>query len=180
MHCHFSIHMEDVKFLLRYTNGTVNYGIYILSQSIIHPYGFSDADWVGCLATRRSTSKYYMFIGSNSVFKSTKKQPMGWRFNVEAEYRFLAVTASKLNWLTTLLHDIAVFLKTLSVLFCDNLSMLHPTTNLVFHGRTACRDWLSFCTKKKKVANGKLIIQFISVSFQLADIFTQVLPKLLS
>lgn len=66
--------MQAVKRILRHIKGTINYGIRILTQNT-SLYGFSDANWAGCPDTRRSTSGYYMFIGSICVSWNAKKQP---------------------------------------------------------------------------------------------------------
>lgn len=43
---------------------TINFRIHLISQSSINLYDLSDADWVGCLDTRRSTTGYRIFTGT--------------------------------------------------------------------------------------------------------------------
>nr|GEW19042.1 ribonuclease H-like domain-containing protein [Tanacetum cinerariifolium] len=47
----------------------------------------ADADWAGCPTTRRSTSGYCVFLRSNLLSWSCKRQPTLSRFSAEAEYR---------------------------------------------------------------------------------------------
>lgn len=71
----------------------------------IHAYGdeksplltaFSDADWVGCPDDRRSTEGYAIYLGSNLVSWSARKQKTIYRSSTEAEYKALAdIVASK-------------------------------------------------------------------------------------
>jgi hypothetical protein len=48
----------------------------------------------------------------------------------------MANTAAEITWLTFLLKDLHIPLTTPPVLYCDNLSALHMTINLVFHARS--------------------------------------------
>jgi hypothetical protein len=60
-------HLQAVKRILRYLQGTLHYGIRLLSRSSLNLYGFSDADWAGCPDTRRSTTGYSIYLGSNCI-----------------------------------------------------------------------------------------------------------------
>ena len=77
-----------------------------------------------------------MFLGSNCVSWSSKKQPTAARSSTEAEYRALASATAELTWTTYLLRDVGVSLPQPPQLFSDNLSALHMTINPVFHART--------------------------------------------
>jgi hypothetical protein len=65
MHQPGTTHFQAVKRILRYLQGTLDYGIRLLSHSSLTLYGFSDADWAGCPDTRRSTTGYCIYLGAN-------------------------------------------------------------------------------------------------------------------
>lgn len=86
MHSPSFIHEQavNVSYIL------LNYAPRILSQSTIHIYRFSDADWAAYPDARRVTSGYCMFIGSNCITWNAKKQPTFSRSSAEAEYCSMA------------------------------------------------------------------------------------------
>ncbi|XP_049372693.1 uncharacterized mitochondrial protein AtMg00810-like [Solanum verrucosum] len=68
---------------------------------------FSDSNWAGCTTTHRSTSGFCIFLESNLISWSTKKQPIVARSITEAEYRALAVATADVIWIQylTILGD---------------------------------------------------------------------------
>jgi hypothetical protein len=129
-------HLQAVKRILHYLQGTLHYGIRLLSRSSLNLYGFSDADYVGCPDTLRSTTGYSIYLGANCISWTSKKQLTISRSSAEAEYRAMASAATKLTWISYLLRDIGLTLHHPPTLFCDNNSVLHMTVNPVFHAHT--------------------------------------------
>uniref|UniRef100_A0A2N9GJ92 Reverse transcriptase Ty1/copia-type domain-containing protein n=1 Tax=Fagus sylvatica TaxID=28930 RepID=A0A2N9GJ92_FAGSY len=176
MHQPSSSHFQAVKRILRYLQGTLAYGIRILSHSSLTLYGFSDADWAGCPDTRRSTTGYCIYLGANCISWASKKQATVSRSSAEAEYRAMASAAAELTWLTYLLHDLGISLSTPPVLFCDNTSALHMTVNPVFHARTKHIE-LDFHFVREKVAAGALTTRYVPSQSQIVDLFTKAVSK---
>jgi hypothetical protein len=48
-----TLHLTDVKRILRYIKGTINVGLRIIKSPSMLVSGFSDADWAGCLDDKR-------------------------------------------------------------------------------------------------------------------------------
>ena len=59
------------------------------SQSMLVS-AFSDADWAGCPNDRRSTGGFAVFLGTNLVSWSARKQSTVSRSSTEAEYKAIA------------------------------------------------------------------------------------------
>ena len=79
-------HWAAAKHVLRYIQGTVDYGLlYTRSKDIILS-GFIDADWVGSSVVRKSASGYCFNIGSGMTSWCSRKQKFVALSSSEAEY----------------------------------------------------------------------------------------------
>ncbi len=83
-------HFQAVKHILRYLQGTLDYGFQLLSRSFLSLYGFSDVDWAGCLDTCLSTIGYCIYLGANCISWASKKQVTVSRSSAEVEYRSMS------------------------------------------------------------------------------------------
>ncbi|GJX25679.1 ribonuclease H-like domain-containing protein [Tanacetum coccineum] len=96
MHDPSEPHFSALKRILRYVRGTLDHGLHLFSSSTTSLVAYSDVDWAGCLATRRSTSGYRVFFGNNLLSWSSKRQPTLSRSSAEAEYRVLPMLLLRL------------------------------------------------------------------------------------
>jgi hypothetical protein len=70
--------------------------------------GFSDADWAGCVDDRRSTGGFAVFLGSNLVSWSARKQPTVSRSSTKVEYKAIANVAAEIMWIQILLDELGI------------------------------------------------------------------------
>ncbi|KAD4586330.1 hypothetical protein E3N88_23931 [Mikania micrantha] len=187
MHSPTTNHWSTVKRILKYLRGTIDCGLLIKhdSPTIVHAYtdsalpsltAYSDSDWAGCPDDRRSTGGYAIYLGSNLVSWSARKQRTVSRSSTESEYKALADTVAELTWLQANLCELRVSTKKAPTLWCDNLGATYLSANAVFHARTKHVE-VDFHFVREKVAQGKLSVQFISTNDQIADVFTKPLPS---
>ena len=66
-------HLTVVKRIIRYINGTSDYGIWYSRDSNECLARYLDADWAGCIDDRKSTSGGCFYLGNNLVSWMSKK-----------------------------------------------------------------------------------------------------------
>ena len=79
-------HLTAVKQIIRYINGTLDYGLWYSKDSNACLAGYSDANWAGSVDDRKSTSRGCFYLGNNLVSWMSKKQNSMSLFTAEAEY----------------------------------------------------------------------------------------------
>lgn len=168
-------HYDTACRVVKYLKWTPGQGLLFRRDSQLQLLGFTDADWAGCLDSRRSTSGYCFFLGSSLVSWRAKKQHTVARSSSEAEYRALSFASCELQWPLYLLKDLRVQCNKLLVLFCDNQSAIHIAGNPVFHERTKHLEIDCHFVREKLQQNIFKLLPVKSQS-QLADFFTKPLP----
>ncbi|GKC52514.1 ribonuclease H-like domain-containing protein [Tanacetum coccineum] len=135
MHDPWEPHLSALKRILRYVQGTLNYGLQLFSSSTTNLFVYSDADWAGCPTTRRSTSWYCVFLDNNLLSWSAKRQPTLSRSSAEAEYRGVANAVVETCWLRNLLRELHTPLSSATLVYCDNVSVVYLSSNPIQHQR---------------------------------------------
>ncbi|KAF7164704.1 hypothetical protein CNMCM5623_009117 [Aspergillus felis] len=119
--------------------------------------GYVDADYAGCIDTRRSTTGYVFMFGNGPISWASKLQSVVSLSTCEAEYTAIVHAAKEAIWLTYLLEDI--------------------THNAQFHARSKHIDinchWIREAIVKKQV-----FLQHLSSDKMIADLMTKPLGRL--
>ncbi|KAI3690613.1 hypothetical protein L2E82_48745 [Cichorium intybus] len=176
MHAPREPHFQFMKRILRYQQGTIDYGLQIVASPAHTLTAYSDADWGGCPDSRRSTSGYCVFLGDNLVSWSSKRQPTISRSSAEAKYRGVANAVAEATWLRNLLVELHVPLRKATVVYCDNISAVYLLQNPVQHQHTKHVE-IDIHFVREKVRIGQVRVLHIPSSLQYVDIFTKGLPR---
>ncbi|XP_066374855.1 uncharacterized mitochondrial protein AtMg00810-like [Miscanthus floridulus] len=106
MHDPREAHLVAAKRILRYLQGTLDFGLVIPRSALTQLMVYTDADWAGCPDTRSSTSSYAVFLGGSLISWSSKHQPTVSCSSAEAEYRTVANGVAEASWLWQLLQEL--------------------------------------------------------------------------
>jgi hypothetical protein len=174
LHAPTTLHLTAAKRVLRYVRGMADLGLQITRSSSILVSGFSYADWAGCVDDRRSTEGFVVFLGSNLVSWSARKQPTMSRSSTEAEYKANANVTAEIMWIHTLLDELGVTHPLTASVWCDNLGATYLSVNPVFHARIKHIE-IDYHFVKEQVARKQLNIRFISIKDQIEDEFTKLM-----
>ena len=123
-------HLTAVKQIIRYINGTPDYGLWYSKDSNACLVKYSDADWAGSVDDRKSTLEGCFYLGNNLVSWMSKKQNFVTLSIAEAEYIAAGSCCTQLLWMKKLLHDYGIPQDTMCV-FYDNTSAINLSKNPV-------------------------------------------------
>ncbi|GKA65567.1 retrotransposon protein, putative, ty1-copia subclass [Tanacetum coccineum] len=98
-------HLQAVKQIFRYLNGTINMGLWYLKDTDMSLTAYADVDHAGCQDTRRSTSGRAQFLRDRLVIWSLKKQKSTAISSTEAEYIALSGCCSQILWMRSQLTN---------------------------------------------------------------------------
>ena len=157
----------DLK--LTYTNNPT------LSSELFEAY--SDADYAGCLDTRKSTSGFLIKMGNGAISWSAKKQVTIANSSTEAEYVSASMAGREVIWMRSLLGELGFKIKGPSPLSVDNQSALKVLRNPEHHSKMKHIDikmhWIHQEIKRKQIE-----IHFCPTKEMTADILTKPLSRL--
>jgi hypothetical protein len=165
-------HLTAMKRILRYLQGTPDYGLLLRRSSSSDLVVYTDADWAGCPDTHRFTSGYAVFLGDNLVFWSAKRQTVVSHSSAEAEYHAVANVVAKATWLRQLLHELQTPSSRCTLIYCDNISAVYLSTNPVPHQRIKHME-IDLHFVREKVVIGQVHVLHVPTTSQFGDIFTK-------
>jgi hypothetical protein len=115
-------------------------------------------------------------MGDNLVSWSAKRQTVVSRSSAEAEYRAVANGVAEATWLRQLLLELQAPPSRCTLVYCDNISAVYRSNNLVQHQRTKHVE-IDLHFVREKVAIGQVRVLHVPTTSQFADVFTKGLPS---
>ncbi len=170
-------HWIAVKRVLRYLAGTRTHAIMYDGARGIKVEGYSDADYAGCIESRKSTSGFIFLIAGGAVSWKSKKQSNTATSTCEAEYMACCATTKEAVWLSRLISDILFSENPEPITIrIDNAGTIYLADNPAINERSKHIDvqyhFVRECVQLQKI---KLI--HCSTNNQLADSLTKPLER---
>ena len=165
-------HWLAVKRIFRYVAKTINFGIMFRREQdrpIIT--GFSDADWAGDVASRKSRSGYIFVMGGGAVSWKSKLQDIVTLSTAESEYVAATEAGKEAIWLSGLLTDLGVPAAN-PTLMMDNQSAIRLASNPVYHQRTKHID-VRFHKIREWVGSNQFSLAYIPTKEMAANFLTK-------
>ena len=149
-------HWDAALRVLRYLKGTYDFRLWFTPDGV-ELCGYTDADYAGCIDTRRSTSGYIVKIGSTAVAWQCKQQACVALSSCESEYVAACTGAKQVVWMRRLLNELNVKQHSdTTIIYVDNEAARQLSENPIHHDRTKhidtqyhyLRDLLAQCIVK--------------------------------
>ena len=109
--------------ILHYLRGTIDYGLHYSGGDVL--IGYTDADWAGCVDTRRSTTWYCFMFGFGLISWKCQKQPTTAKSSREVKYcAYMDTISAEVLWLRQVLDHLAIFPTSSTMIFSDSQSAI--------------------------------------------------------
>ncbi|KAI5348310.1 hypothetical protein L3X38_001197 [Prunus dulcis] len=164
------------KRVLRYIQGTLDFGIEFIKGKSATLIGYCDSDWAGSEDDRRSTSGYAFTLGSGMFSWASIKQNTVALSTAEAEYVSAAEATSQAKWLRFVLEDFGEEQVEGTPILCDNTSAIAMAKNPVFHQKTRHIS-RKFHFIREAIQAKEIELIYCKTEDQIADILTKALSK---
>jgi hypothetical protein len=164
------------KRVLRYLAGTRSLGlVFGGGTGGAELVGYSDSDWGGDLATRRSTSAFVFMVGGAAVSWASKLQKTVAKSSCEAEYMALCSAVAEAIYLQRLLAELGAGVAGSVTIYVDNQGAIQLAHNPAHHKLTKHID-IKYHFIRERVGSGDVRLQWVPTAEQLADLLTKALP----
>ena len=164
------LHWEAVKWILRYLRGTTGKALCFKGGDTIL-IGYVDADLVGNVDIRMSTTGYVYTVGGTAVSWGSQLQMIVALSTTEAKYVAVTEASKEMVWLKSFLKELGKKQED-NVLYCDSQSAIHLAKNPSFHSRTK-HIQLRYHFIRSLLEDGILKLEKISGAQNPADMLTK-------
>lgn len=160
---------KSLKRVLRYLQGTKDYGLFFPKNCETQISAFADADW-GNSQERKSTSGFVVKVFGATVSWASRKQRITALSSTEAEFIALASATCEVMWLKTLLSEMEINSQ-VPTIYEDNQSCIHHC--LKWDSKRLKHVDIKYNFVKDLVQTKRIDLKYVSSENQIADIMTK-------
>jgi hypothetical protein len=170
-------HVKAVKRILRYLKGTMDIGIKFggSPNGKTDLIGYVDADYAGCMESRRSTSGFVFMYNGGPISWSSKRQECIALSTTEAEYIALSAASREAIWLRRLLGELGQHQEGATTIYEDNQATIMLSTNAKTGKRTKHID-VRYHFVRETISKGDVELVYCPSEEMVADMLTKALP----
>lgn len=172
---HDQSHCSAVRRIISYLRGTQNYGICFNGSTEGPMIGYTDADYAGCVDSRRSTTGSVFLYNQGPIAWSSRRQTCVAQSTTESEYIAASETAKEAVWIRRILPDLQPGWKCPITIRCDNQGAIQLARHPDQRQKTKHID-VRYHFVRQQQQEGEIDIKYVDSANQLADIFTKALP----
>lgn len=172
--CPTEVDWTELKRVVRYLLKTSNYKLRLATRrdGPMTLIGYSDADWSGDTADRKSNTGYLFQLGEATVCWASRKQTSVSLSSMEAEYFALSEACKEVVWLRRLLEEIGEKQGGPTVILEDNRSCIDFVKEERLSRRSKHID-TRLCYTRDLVEKAVVVLQHCSSENMTADILTK-------
>ena len=163
-------HWRAAKKVMRYLQGTKDYMLMYRRTYSFEVIGYSDADFAGCVDSRKSTSGYIFKLADGVVSWRSAKQTLTATSTMEAEFVSCFEASSHGVWLKSFISGLRVVdsISRPLKLYCDNSAAVFMAKNNKSGSRSKHID-IKYLAIRERVKEMKVVIEHISTELMIAD-----------
>ena len=167
-------HCRAAKKVMRYLQGTKDYMLMYRQTDNLDLVVYFDADFVGGVDSRKSTSGYIFIMAGEAVSWRSVKQTLIATSTIEAEFVSCFEATSQYVWLKSFIYGLRVmdFISRPLRIFCDNSATVFLAKNNKSGSRSKHID-IKYLAIREHVKEKQVVIEHISTELMIADPLTK-------
>ena len=169
-------HVLAVKRILRYLKGTIDFGLWYPKRNDLNLVTYIDADQVGNIDDRKSTSGASFYLGDCLISWLSKKKSSISLSTSEAKYIIATICCTQVLWMKQILQDIQVKYDDPIPILYDNTSAINISKNTTMHAKTKHIP-INFHFLWEQVTEKNIKLEYTRTKEQIVDIFTKPIPR---
>ena len=170
-------HWKAAKKALRYLQGTKGLMLTYKRTDNLEVVGYSDADFAGCVDTKKSTLGYLFTLAEGAISWKSTKQSVTTSSTMQAEFVACYEATGQAVWLKNFIPGLRVIdsISEPLTLFCDNQPAVIYSSNNKSSGAAKHID-IKYHVVKDRIQDQTISIKHIRTNAMLADPLTKGLP----